>query len=159
MKTADGALVQTVLLSLWLGSAVLFATVVTPAAFAVLPSRALAGSIVGRVLPMIFYSGIVVGLVVMVLERTGTLRESVTARAAAGLGVAVSCAIAQFFIAPRIERVRASIAGTVDALSPDDVRRIAFGRLHGESVVSLGVAVIAALVALILAIRAQRTGS
>jgi len=48
-----------ILLSAWLGAGVLFATVVAPAAFAVLPSRALAGALVGRVLPVIFVSGIV----------------------------------------------------------------------------------------------------
>ena len=48
-------IVMLIALSAWLGAAVIVASVVTPAAFAVLPSRALAGALVGRVLPALFW--------------------------------------------------------------------------------------------------------
>ncbi|MDE3217575.1 MAG: DUF4149 domain-containing protein, partial [Gemmatimonadota bacterium] len=58
MLTRRGAsLSQIVGTSVWLGAAVLLAAAVAPAAFAVLPSRSLAGDLVGRVLPVIFWSG------------------------------------------------------------------------------------------------------
>lgn len=144
-------MVEIVLLSAWLGAAILFAAAVAPAAFAVLPSRSLAGAIVGRVLPQILYAGIVVGTVVVVIDWGGA---GARARLVAGLVTIVSCAIAQFAIGTRIERVRQSIPGAIEALAPDDPRRIAFGRLHAMSVGWLGLAMIAALVALVLAARA-----
>ena len=45
------------LLSALLGAGILFASVVAPAAFAALPSRSLAGALVGRVLPVVFVAG------------------------------------------------------------------------------------------------------
>ena len=57
-----------VLLSAWLGAAVLVATVVAPAAFAVLPTRTLAGALVGRVLPVLFIAGLVVALASLWLD-------------------------------------------------------------------------------------------
>ena len=56
-------------------------------------------------------------------------------------------------IAPRIERIRSQIGGTMEALDPSDPRRQAFGRLHGLSVLWMGVGSLGALVALILLAR------
>lgn len=152
MRLGGGApVIEVVLLAAWLGAAILFAAAVAPAAFAVLPSRTLAGAIVGRVLPQILYAGIVLGAVVVVLDWGGAGSR---ARLVAGLVTLVSCAIAQFAIGTRIERVRRTIPGSIEALAPDDPRRIAFGRLHAMSVGWLAVAMIAALVALVLAARA-----
>ena len=36
--------------------------------FAVLPTRTLAGTVVGRILPPVFYSGMVAGVIVIVLQ-------------------------------------------------------------------------------------------
>ena len=156
MRGADATLAQMALLALWLGSALFFVAVVAPAAFAALPTRALAGALVGRVLPALLYGGIVVGIGVAALEWVTRRRVPVTVRFTAGLAVAVACAIAQLGIAPRIERLRAVIGGTLDLLPPGDARRVAFGRLHGLSVLWLGVATVAAAIALVSSIRAQR---
>ncbi len=137
------------LLSAWLGAAVLFAAVVAPAAFAVLPSRALAGALVGRVLPVVFITGIVVALVALWLDRADTGR-SLRVRRAALVVVALSCAAAQFAVGPRIERVRQEIGGPVEQLPPGDPRRVAFGRLHAASVAWLGLAMVAAATTLVL---------
>ncbi len=145
------AVLEIAVLAAWLGAAILFAAVVAPAAFAALPSRSLAGAIVGRVLPIVFYAGMVVGIVVVLVDRGGA---GSPARLAAGIVTLVSCAIAQFAIGSRIERLRQSIPGAIEALSPDDPRRLAFGRLHAMSVGWLGLAMVAALVALVLAARA-----
>ena len=84
-----------ILLSAWLGAGVLFATVVAPAAFAVLPSRELAGALVGRVLPVIFVSGIVVATAGLLLDRSGAGRLPRVRRGAL-VAVALCCAVAQF---------------------------------------------------------------
>jgi hypothetical protein len=66
----------------------------------------------------------------------------------------VSSLVAQFGIGTRIDRVRRAIPGAIESLSPDDPRRVLFGRLHALSVAWMGIAMLAALVALILAMRA-----
>ena len=141
--------VVSILLSAWLGAAVLVTTVVAPAAFAVLPSRTLAGALVGRVLPVLFIAGLVVALASLSLD-SGDHGRAIRVRRAMLMVAAVSCAAAQFAVAPRIERVRKEIAGPVEQLSPDDPRRIAFGRLHAASVAWLGVAMVADVTTLIL---------
>ena len=141
--------VVSILLSAWLGAAVLVTTVVAPAAFAVLPSRTLAGALVGRVLPVLFIAGLVVALASLSLDSADHGR-AIRVRRAMLIVAAVSCAAAQFAVAPRIERVRKEIAGPVEQLSPDDPRRAAFGRLHAASVAWLGVAMVADVTTLIL---------
>jgi len=141
--------VVSILLSAWLGAAVLVTTVVAPAAFAVLPSRTLAGALVGRVLPVLFIAGLVVALASLSLD-SGDHGRAIRVRRAMLIVAAVSCAAAQFAVAPRIERVRKEFAGPVEQLSPDDPRRIAFGRLHAASVAWLGVAMVADVTTLIL---------
>jgi hypothetical protein len=137
------------LLAAWLGAGLLFAAVVAPAAFAVLPSRTLAGALVGRVLPVIFVAGIVVALAGLLLDRSDVGRLPGLRRAAL-VAVAVACAVAQFAVGPRIERVRQEIDGPVEQLPPGDPRRAAFGRLHAASVAWLGLAMIGAATTLIL---------
>lgn len=139
------SIAEAVLIAGWLGAVLLFAAVVAPAAFAVLPSRTLAGSLVGRVLPVLFVAGMVVGAVVAVGGMTG--RRSV-ARAAAGGVLVLACAISHLVIGGRIERLRAEIGPSLEALAPGDARRAAFGRLHAMSVAGLGVGVLAAAAAL-----------
>jgi hypothetical protein len=146
------AALEGLLLALWLGAAAFFSLVVARAAFAVLPTRTLAGALVGRVLPVLFLAGLVVGLVVLVLEAP-SLRER-PGRVVAAAVMSVACGIAQFVVAPRIERLRAAIGGPLEALAPDDPRRAAFGRLHAVSVGWLGIAIVAALVVLVLTWRA-----
>jgi hypothetical protein len=142
---------ETVLLAVWIGAALLFALVVAPAAFAVLPTRTLAGALVGRVLPAIFYAGVVIGSVIVILDVIG--RSGSWGRTAAGAVSALACAVAQLVVGTRIDRLRAAIGGPLDALALDDPRRIAFGKLHAISVGWLGVAMVAAVVALALAVR------
>ena len=69
---------------LWLGAALLFIAVVAPAAFAVLPSRALAGLVVGRVLPVLFWSGAVIAVILMA-GTTGWRRAAATVMLVASL--------------------------------------------------------------------------
>jgi hypothetical protein len=143
---------ETVLLAVWIGAALLFTLVVAPAAFAVLPTRTLAGAVVGRVLPTIFYAGAVIGIVIVLLDLSG--RAAVWPRTIAAAIAAAACIIAQLVVGARIDRLRSAIGGPLDALSPDDPRRVAFGRLHAISVGWLAVAMLAAIVALVLAVRA-----
>jgi hypothetical protein len=150
------SIITVILLSAWLGAAIFFATVVAPAAFRVLPARSQAGALVGRTLPVVFVAGVAVGLACAFL----TLREPAGSspgrgvRWATELGVAALCAVGQFVIGGRIERLRAGLGTTLDALPPGDPARAAFGRWHALSVAALGAAMLLAVVALAVASRA-----
>jgi hypothetical protein len=139
-------IVRLTLLAFWLGGATLFAAIVAPALFDVLPTRTLAGLVVGRVLPVIFYAGIAIAGVDLILEFRGARHAG---RLATDAVMLLTCGAAQLIIAPRIERVRASITGAVELLDPTDPRRLEFGRLHAVSVGFLGIAMIAALVTIV----------
>src|SRR5690242_13700959 len=143
---------ETIILAIWIGAALLFALVVAPAAFAVLPTRTLAGALVGRVLPVIFCAGALVGILVVILDLAA--HASRWPRTGAAAIAAIACVIAQFVTGSRIDSLRASIGGPIDALAMDDPRRITFGRLHAISVGWLGLAMLAAVVALVFAVRA-----
>jgi hypothetical protein len=151
IRGLGGDVTAIVLLSVWLGAAIVVAAVVAPAAFAVLPTRTLAGALVGRVLPSLFWSGAIVGIVAALLSRD---QPGAAARLASACALVLSCVGAQLGVAPRIERVRLAAAGPIDALPRDDVRRVTFGRLHGISVALLGAAAVAGATAIALTIRA-----
>jgi hypothetical protein len=150
MRSITPALISLVLLAAWLGASVIVAAVVAPAAFEVLPTRTLAGALVGQVLPVLFWSGMVIGVVSLGIGWRLPSREALTASA---LVLVAACVVAQLVIAPRIERVRAAIGGPMDALDPANPLRQSFGRLHGLSVACLGAGGLAALVMLVLLVR------
>ena len=149
-RTITPVMIAIVLLSAWLGAAAIVSASVAPAAFAVLPSRTLAGALVGRVLPVLFWSGIAVGIIGGWL---GGRVQGGWARLASAAIMVAACLIAQLVIAARIERVRAAVGGPVDALDPSNPLRQSFGRLHGASVACLGAGGLAALFLLVLLIR------
>jgi hypothetical protein len=149
-------LVELTVLLLWLGGAILFSAVVAPSLFATLPTRTLAGAVVGRVLPAIFYSGMLVGLVTAYLDRQAHGEWSWRSGAAGGLVILVSCAVAQLVVSPRIERVRESIGGVMENLPPGDPRRAEFGKLHAVSVGWLGIAMLFAAIVAVAAVRSLR---
>jgi len=117
----------------------------------VMPTRTLAGALVGRVLPTLFWSGAGVGLLIALLGRTD---RPARMRSVLGLVTMVACLAAQVIVAPRIARVRAGVAVPIDQLARDDARRVAFGRLHAVSVALLGVAGLSGAAALFFTIRA-----
>lgn len=151
------SLIELVALAFWLGAAGFLSIVVAPALFAVLPTRELAGEVVGRVLPGLFYSGIVLGALVIVIEVASRGGWSWRGREILGLTIVISCIVAQAIVAPQIARLRGQIAGPIESLPTDDARRVAFGRLHGVSVAWLGIAMLAATITLVLAARTLRS--
>ena len=144
MKSPFAAGVELTVLALWLGAAILVAAVVAPAAFAVLPSRSLAGSLIGRVLPAVFISGIVAAIIAAACEMTVSRTRFSIRMTAPLIALAAGCAIAQFVVGPRIERIRVAVGGSIDALTETDPNRVMFGKLHAFSVLSLGVAMLGA---------------
>ena len=140
---------EVIMLAAWLGAAILVAAVVAPAAFRVLPTRTLAGAVVGAVLPVIFISGLVIAAIGAAIEGRAGQGLTRPLTVAPFLAMIIGCAVAQFVIGPKIEAVRAAITGAVDALDVSDPRRVQFGRLHGFSVLWMGVAMLGATGALL----------
>src|SRR5579872_4042517 len=103
------ALAAGALTAAWLGAALLLAASVAPAAFAVLPSRTLAGAVVGRVLPVVFISGLLGAAAALVLFLGLQAAGPRLAGLAAAALWAIFCAAAQFLVGPRIERLRVAI--------------------------------------------------
>jgi len=132
------------LVAAWIGAALITVAVVAPGAFAVLPSRTMAGTMVGRVLPTLFVAGMVIGLLVAAVAGNAPASGALRGAIGTGLLAAFACGVAQFWITPKLDRLRAEMGGPVDALPADDARRVAFGLFHGYNVAGLGVAMIGA---------------
>jgi hypothetical protein len=142
------------LVALWLGAALLSVTVVAPGAFAVLPTRAMAGDMVGRVLPVVFAGAIVVP--VLVLSLVPSARRSAFA---VGVGVVAMLAsvVALGVVDPRIAALRTVAVVPIDQLSPGDPRRTMFALLHLSSVGLLAIAMIAHAVLLLILARRENS--
>jgi Domain of unknown function (DUF4149) len=140
------AFVESCLLMLWLGAALFFAAVVAPVAFAVAPAPSFAGALVGRLLPPLFASGVVVALAIVATQLRWP-RAGSRLRAAAAAVMLAACAVAQFVIGGQIDRLRTDAGQPIATLERGDPRRVAFGRLHALSVAALGAAMIAAATA------------
>jgi hypothetical protein len=125
--------------------------VVAPGAFAVLPTRAMAGDMVGRVLPVVFAGAIIVPAFVHWL--VPSLRRSALA-VAASTAAALSAAAALWLVNPRIVALRATAVLPIDQLAPGDPRRVMFGVWHVVSVALLGLAMIAVAALLVPLARA-----
>lgn len=141
------------LLVLWLGAACFFSFAVAPSAFAVLPSRELAGSIVNRTLAIVNYSGLIIGLILLAssfVMRRNANRVRLWIEQGLLLSLTAACAFGQFIIGARLQNLRASIGRPIEEIAMDDPLRIAFNDLHGYSVTILSAAMIAAIIAFFL---------
>jgi Domain of unknown function (DUF4149) len=142
--------VAAILLAAWLGASLYFSVIVTRAAFAVLPSRTLAGALVGRTLPVLFDTGMLVGAILVISAAMSPAGAARTASRMGGIAIVVLTAIARFVILVRITRLRLSLPPEIDSLPVDDPARRAFGQLHAMSVGALGLAMLAGLVVVIV---------
>ena len=153
---------QILILTLWLGAAIFFAAVVAPAAFAALPSRELAGAVVGRVLPVLFVAGAGAGVIALLLETVERdapqRRVRRPLRIVALCVIPIACAVAQLGVAPQIETLRAELSAPLASLPVDAPERVAFGRLHMISVAWLGAAMVAAGATVVLTAFTLRSG-
>ncbi len=121
-------------LVVWLGGLIFFAFAVAPAAFAVLPTRHLAGNVVGRTMGILHWMGIISGLVFLAssLLYSQLSRGTPQVFAARNIVIVVMLAltlISQFGVIPRMDTLRASI-GEIDSVPPDNPARMQFDALH-----------------------------
>jgi uncharacterized membrane protein len=123
-------------LVVWIGGIIFLAFVEAPVAFlsGALPTRHMAGSIVGRSLDFLHYMGIVSGLVFlaasMIYYRITVGRTRPLAFRHVLIAVMlVLTLISQFKVSPHMHALRTQ-AGVIDNLSLDDPIRREFDRLH-----------------------------
>ena len=121
-------------LVVWLGGLIFFAFVVAPTAFSVLPSRHLAGNVVGRSLIGLHWVGIVCALIFLGSSLLYSRLSRGTAHIFAGRHVLIVLMLAltlvsQFGIIPRMDALRASI-GEIDSVPADNPVRMQFDALH-----------------------------
>jgi hypothetical protein len=150
------ALVAVVVASLWMGAALLLIASVAPSAFATLPSPALAGALVGRILSPVFLTGLAGGIVLTALAAQESPSPGRRAQVLAAVAWGLTCGVSQFILAPRIRAIQDAIGGPVSALAADDPRRMAFGRLHGTILGVFMLAIISAAAVVMLAAPALR---
>src|SRR5215203_626609 len=155
-----------ILLACWFGAALFFGAVVAPAAFGVLRSFGLAnaneiaGSIVTRSLSVVNIAGFVIALLLLLtllLRRNYSSRVSFILECICLALITIATGVGHWVIAARMRALRAAMELPIDQIAAGDPRRIEFGSLHGYSVNVLGLAMIAALVALVLMARNVRT--
>lgn len=121
-------------LIVWIGGLIFFAFVEAPAAFAVLPTRHLAGNVVGRSIIALHWMGIVSGLVFLATSLLYARLTTGHAHAFAARNILIVLMLAltlisQFAIIPRMDTLRASM-GEIDSVPPDNPARMQFDSLH-----------------------------
>jgi uncharacterized membrane protein len=123
-------------LVVWLGGLIFFAFVLAPTAFSpgLLPTRHLAGSIVGRSLDRLHYMAIVSGIVFLIASMLYNRMASGNARPLAArhsliVLMLLLTVISQFAVSPKMHAIRAE-AGVIDDLPPDNPLRMEFDHLH-----------------------------
>jgi len=140
-------------LGCWLGS-ILFFIVFTQGIFSVMPTKDLAGLIVGYSLARLHIMGIVAGCIYLL--STAILEKSVAALArpaALLVFVMILCTMAsQYGVIVRMDVLRAQM-GSVDATAANNPLRMAFDRLHQYSVRLESAVLFSGLAALFLTAR------
>jgi uncharacterized membrane protein len=123
-------------LVVWLGGLIFFAFVVAPTVFSpgLLPTRHLAGEIVGRSIGTLHWMGIVSGIVFLISSAiynrmtVGSTRPFARRHLLIAVMLLLTI-ISQFTISPKMHTIRVE-AGVVDNLAPDSSLRMEFDRLH-----------------------------
>ena len=159
--------IRLLLLSAWLGAAIFFSAIVAPAAFSTLRSfqvtnvNEIAGAIVNRALAVVNVSGFLISLAVLALTLSAerkNMKMPVVASSIALLLMATATAVGHWVIAARMRGLRLAMV-TIDLVPPDDPRRVAFNNLHRYSVISLMLAMLAAIAAIVLTGFRPRSGA
>jgi uncharacterized membrane protein len=129
---------QVFALGTWTGGILFLSLIVAPGAFAMLPTRELAGSLVGMALTRLHLLGYVCAGIFLVAECIEARGISALSRGTSVLVIAMLLLtiISQQAVTPRIASLRAEMSaahGSIDATPQNDPLRAQFGKLHGIS--------------------------
>lgn len=140
------------LLGVWLGAAVFFvATAET--AFQTMPTRELAGTLVGRMFAILNYGGLGIAFVLLLtslIVAAGTNIAGLWIERTMLFIMGISCAVGQFVIAWWMLLLRTQMGKPIDEVAADDPLRIQFDQLHQYSSWVMIAAFAAALIAFII---------
>jgi len=139
-------------LVVWVGGVIFLSFGEAPTAFGVLPSRHMAGTVVGRSLTILHWMGFISGIVYLVssLAYSQMMRGTMHPFAARHVLLAVMLlltAVSQFGITPRMVALRTSFVD-IDKVPQDDPGRVEFNALHkwsermGGGVLLIGLVVV-----------------
>lgn len=138
-------------LIVWMGGLIFLSFVLAPTAFAVIPTRHMAGTVVGRSLTTLHWMGIISGVIFLIASliysrlTTGT-PHPFAARNVLIVLMLILTLISQFGITPRMVALRNSMV-LIDSVPLNDPARVAFDALHVWSVrVESGVLLLALVV-------------
>jgi uncharacterized membrane protein len=121
-------------LIVWLGGLIFFAFVLAPAAFSVLPTRHLAGTLVGRTLGSLHWMGLISGFVFLASSMLYSRMIKGTPHVFAARHILICLMLAltlisQFGIIPPMDKLRDSM-GEIDLVPTDNPARVRFDALH-----------------------------
>jgi hypothetical protein len=153
---------ETLLLSLWLGSMIFFSFAVAPSAFAVLPSRELAGRMVTSTIGKVEMIGLVIGPLLILIQaamwRGSHSRKTIKiVKTLLMLVMIAAAALSHFWISPAMVSLRASMGVPIDEVALNDPVRNSFNNLHQYSLALMSTAMLAGLVVLFLTVRSSRS--
>jgi hypothetical protein len=141
-------------LGAWLGAIFYFSAVVAPSAFAVLPAKDMAGTLVGQSLSRLHAMGLILAIVFLIAG--GAIAGSIRVFSKpAMIGVVLMVlltAISQNNVTHRMNELRTAM-GSVEKTAADDPRRAEFDRLHSLSVGLEGAVLLIGLASLYFTVR------
>jgi len=149
------AFVEVLLLAAWVGSMIFFSIAVAPSAFAVLPTREMAGVMVTSTIGKVEVIGLIIGPFLILVNAVKSSRSSAAKILRIVLiGLMVMCAaLSRFWISPSMVSLRAAMGGHIDEVSPADPMRLQFNALHQYSVALMGIAIVIGLASLFLTVQ------
>ncbi|HWC76396.1 MAG TPA: DUF4149 domain-containing protein [Blastocatellia bacterium] len=149
------AFAEVLLLGVWLGAMGFFSFAVPQSGFSVLPSRQLVGLLVTSTITKVEVVGLILGgLLILIQLGAWSLRGSWRwIRLALVILMTAAMALSRFWITPEMVSIRNAMGPMIEEIPATDPSRMAFNTLHGYSVGSLMVAMIAGVATLFLTVR------
>lgn len=150
--------VEALLLAVWLGSMVFFSFAVAPSAFAVLPSRELAGSLVTSTIGKVEILGLIIGPLLLLIQLAAWRSRAASAQIKALrlillLLMIAAAAASRFWVSAKMVSLRQAMGGVIDDVAATDPLRIEFNAMHGYSVGLMSAALLAGFAVLFLTVR------
>src|SRR5215813_1714914 len=114
--------VEVLLLGGWLGSMMFFSFAVAPSAFAVLPTREMAGVIVTSTIGKVEVIGLIIGPLLILIGAVKKSRSSAakSLRIALMISMVMCAALSRFWISPSMVSLRAAMGGHIDDVPVSD---------------------------------------
>jgi len=150
--------IEALLLTIWLGAMIFFSFAVAPTAFAVLPTRELAGQVVSSLIGKLELIGLICGPLLLLLQLFAWPRRETEAKARVLrvillVVMTLLVAASRFWVSAKLHGLRAQIGGPIDDIPLTDALRVEFNALHGVSVSLMGATMLAGLVVIFLTVR------